>query len=257
MWWALAATGAGAGFLGALVGAGGGFLAVPALVLGFRLPPAQAAGMSLTMVAAGALAASAARLGRGQVRYRLGALFASASYPGALAGTWLAARLPAAAFAPAFGVLLLLLAGWLLRPPGARAPLRPSEADGRPSRSPGLPRTLVAAGASLATGCLATLFGIGGGPIQVPALIGLLGLPPAAAVATSQFILIFTAGVGAVAYMRSGVVPPGPALALAAGGVAGAWAGARCAARLSGRAVVWLLAGLMALTALRLLRGIG
>lgn len=66
--WGFAATGLVAGFVGALVGAGGGFIAVPALVLALGLTPLAAAGCSLAMVAVGAATSLVTHGRRGRVR---------------------------------------------------------------------------------------------------------------------------------------------------------------------------------------------
>lgn len=173
-------------------------------------------------------------------------MLAAAAYPGALLGPALAYRIPRQAFLAAFGALLLCLSVWLL----LRGPGWP--AGGR-RRRPGRRRWWLAGAASAAAGCVASLFGVGGGPLQVPVMLYLLGLPPLAAIATSQLIILCTAVVGAVVYLRAGAVPAWPAAALAGGAAVGAWLGARAAGRLPARALVVALAVALAATGVRLL----
>lgn len=85
----------------------------------------------------------------------------------------------------------------------------------------------------LAAGVLSGLFGIGGGVVIVPALIVLGGLGPQSATGTSLASLLLPVGaLGAWQYYRAGAVELGPALWIALGLLAGAWAGAQVALRL-------------------------
>lgn len=85
----LAAQGFSVGLFTGLVGAGGGFVIVPALVLWARLPMPVAVGTSLLVIALNAVAGFSGYLGHAQVDYALAASLAGA----AIAGSWLGARL--------------------------------------------------------------------------------------------------------------------------------------------------------------------
>ena len=78
-----AATSVALGFLigafGTLVGAGGGFLLVPLLVLGYGFAPADAVGTSLSLVFLNALSGSVAYLRQRRVDLSLGWKFAAAT----------------------------------------------------------------------------------------------------------------------------------------------------------------------------------
>lgn len=85
----------------------------------------------------------------------------------------------------------------------------------------------------LAAGVLSGLFGVGGGLIIVPALIILVGLPPATATGTSLFAILFPTGLlGVMEYWRRGNVRPIAGLWIAAGLFLGAFVGARLVQRL-------------------------
>src|SRR5262249_57780964 len=71
------------GAFGTLIGAGGGFLLVPLLVLGYHLQPAHAVGTSLSLVFLNAASGSAAYLRQRRVDLSLGWKFAAATIPGA------------------------------------------------------------------------------------------------------------------------------------------------------------------------------
>jgi len=104
--------GLGVGVLTGFLGVGGGFLVVPVLVLLARLPLARAAGTSLLVIAANALAGLAAHLlGPDAARLDLGlvAVFASVGIAGSLVGLGLAPRLPVRALQRGFAGLLFVV----------------------------------------------------------------------------------------------------------------------------------------------------
>jgi uncharacterized membrane protein YfcA len=110
-----AATGAGLGAITGLLGVGGGFLAVPALVsvLGFGM--AEAVGTSLLVITANSLAALAPRLGAaGHLDWAVVAPFTAAAVLGAWDGKRLADRLSGRVLQTAFAVTLLGVAALML-----------------------------------------------------------------------------------------------------------------------------------------------
>src|SRR5882672_8210675 len=83
----LAPLGFAIGFYGTLVGAGGGSLLVPALLLLFpQESPATVTAMSLAVVFFNAYSGTIAYMRMGRVDYRAGTLFTLASLPGAVFG---------------------------------------------------------------------------------------------------------------------------------------------------------------------------
>ncbi|MGW4162917.1 sulfite exporter TauE/SafE family protein [Streptomyces sp. NPDC004788] len=112
---AVAGAGAGLGAVTGVLGVGGGFLTVPALVqvVGLRMRPAV--GTSLLVVAVNALAALLARSGTAApLDWAVVAPFAGAAVLGAWDGRRLAARVPADRLRRAFGLLLLAVAALML-----------------------------------------------------------------------------------------------------------------------------------------------
>jgi len=117
----LALEGAAVGALTGLVGAGGGFVIVPALVLLGGMPMRRAAGTSLVVITANAVAALAGHLGHVAIQPRPTAILTAAAAAGALVGARLAGRAPEARLRRAFGVFVLLVAmGMLARSPYVR-----------------------------------------------------------------------------------------------------------------------------------------
>jgi uncharacterized membrane protein YfcA len=123
---ALAVQGAVVGAVTGLVGAGGGFLFVPAFALLWGMPMQRAVGTSLVVIALNALAALAGHLGHVAIRFELTLGLSAAAATGAWCGALLARRTPAAVLRRAFGVVVLLVAVWMLaRSPYLRGLLGP------------------------------------------------------------------------------------------------------------------------------------
>lgn len=110
----IALHGIGVGALTGLVGVGGGFLIVPALVLLSRIPMKQAIGTSLAIVAANSSAGFAGYLGSVSVDYGLMASFTAITVLGSFVGARVAHRLSPEALKKAFALFLLLVASHIL-----------------------------------------------------------------------------------------------------------------------------------------------
>lgn len=104
----------GVGVLTALIGAGGGFLIVPALVLVANVPVKEAVGSSLLIIAMNATSGVAGYVGQVAFDWRLVAWFTSIASIGAIAGTRLVRRLPAARIKQAFAIMILVLGTYLV-----------------------------------------------------------------------------------------------------------------------------------------------
>jgi len=104
----------GVGVLTGLVGIGGGFLVVPALVLLARVPMRQAVGTSLLVIAMNSASGFAGYLGTVKLDWAVLAGFTAIAVAGALAGTALVAHVPQAALKRGFAILLLLVGGFVL-----------------------------------------------------------------------------------------------------------------------------------------------
>ena len=102
------------GVLTGLVGVGGGFLIVPALVLLGKVPMKQAVGTSLLVIAMKSAAGFAGYLGQVEVQWGFMALFTAIAIGGILLGTWLVQFVPQAALKRSFAVFLLVMGGFIL-----------------------------------------------------------------------------------------------------------------------------------------------
>ncbi|GAC1657386.1 MAG: sulfite exporter TauE/SafE family protein [Gemmatimonadaceae bacterium] len=104
----------GVGLLTGLVGIGGGFLVVPALVVLGRVPMKHAVGTSLLVIAMNSVSGFAGYLGRVEVPWDFMAAFTAVAAVGILAGTYLVRFVSQGALKRAFAVFLLLMGGFIL-----------------------------------------------------------------------------------------------------------------------------------------------
>lgn len=104
----------GVGVLTGLVGIGGGFLVVPALVLLAKVPMRQAVGTSLLVIAMNSASGFAGYLGSVHLDWMFLASFTAASVAGALVGGMFASRVPQASLKRGFAVFLLAMGGFVL-----------------------------------------------------------------------------------------------------------------------------------------------
>jgi len=101
------------GFLTGLLGVGGGFLVVPALVVVLRMPITLAIGTSLLIIVLNAVSSLAARLGDLHLDWTIVGPFAIAAIVGTLAGKRVADALSGAVLTRAFAVMLVLVGGFV------------------------------------------------------------------------------------------------------------------------------------------------
>jgi uncharacterized protein len=106
--------GAGVGVLTGLLGVGGGFLVVPALVILVGLPMSQAVGTSLLVIAANSTAGLLGHMGSTWFDLTLVLIFASAGLVGTFFGARLASVLPSNRLRQGFAVFVIILAVFIL-----------------------------------------------------------------------------------------------------------------------------------------------
>ncbi len=253
----LLAAGALGGLLAGLFGVGMGVALVPAAVLAGPLlgvAPDVALRLGLGTALALTLPTSALAAWRQHARGALDvALFRRWAWPllaGAVLGAVAVAFVPAAWLARVFGVLALVVAGYLAfwpagsvlaaRPPGGALPV--------------------------SVGCFSALMGVGGGTLGVPAMV-LFGVPIGTAVATASGFGVLVAGPAALGLMAAGwgvegrpwgslgwVSLPMVALLLPVA-MAATPLGVRLAGRLPARVLRLAFAGFMALVGVKMLMG--
>ena len=232
------------GAFGTLIGAGGGFILVPVLLLLYpNEAPATITSISLIVVFFNALSGSIVYARAKKIEYKTGVTFALAAIPGSIFGAVTTASINRQKFDLLFGALLNIFSVLLLVRPGRKS----SGGETQRSRTEisRLSSLKLALGAVLSTGLgfLSSFLGIGAGFIYVPAFIYILDFPVQTATATSLFTLAFMSFTGAVTHLFAGPLHHGMSLALllTPGVILGAQLGARLSRRLHAD---WILRGL-------------
>lgn len=257
---ALVGLGLAVGAFGTLVGAGGGFILTPVLLILYPTDSAATiTAISLMVVFWNAASGSAAYAWQRRIDYRTGLIFAICTLPGSVIGALLVQFVSRRIFDVLMAALLAGLAIWILT--GRSGDHMGHELTGQARRLlidrsgtryeysvPVLQGALLSVG----VGFVATFLGIGGGIIHVPLLVGMLGFPVHVATATSHFILAIMSGSSTLTHVALGSFATGHglrrAIALSIGVVPGAQVGAAVSQRVTGRRIRQLLAvGLLAL----------
>jgi uncharacterized membrane protein YfcA len=261
----LAILGLGVGTFGTLVGAGGGFILTPVLLILYpHLSAAEVTSISLLVVFFNALSGSVAYARMRRIDYRSGARFALAAMPGSVLGALAVHLVPIRIFDAIMATVLAASALAVVR-------LRPHAERPQP-RGRTVQRQLVdrlgveyryrvplrrGVAYSVLVGFLSSFLGIGGGVLHVPLLVGTLGFPTHVATATSHFVLVFISGTASLTHLLGGVLTAGTglrrALALSLGVLPGAQLGARLSQRLPGPTIRRILGISLIALAARLL----
>lgn len=201
------------GVLGTLIGAGGGFILVPALLILYpSLSSGTLTGMSLAIVCCNAISGSIAYAYKKRIDYRSVLFFSVAAAPGALLGSYVTSLIPRKDFELGFGIVMIVMSLYLffsktysenLEVAKKKYPMRVLvDNEGNTHYlSYNLNLGVII---SIGVGFLSSLLGIGGGVIHVPALVRLLKFPVHIATATSHAILAIVALLGVFEHILRG-----------------------------------------------------
>lgn len=210
-------------FLGALVGAilgltgaGGGILAVPALVFGMGWPMQQATPVALVAVAGSAAVGALEAFRKRLVRYRAAFLMAALGVPATAVGARLARALPQWLLLGLFACVMLFVAFRLLRqtlsrkaPAQQASPLCVAHINPSTGRFDwSWPTALALAAIGSLTGLMTGLLGVGGGFIIVPLMRKLTDVSMHGIVATSLMVIALVGGGGVLATAMHGTALP-------------------------------------------------
>jgi len=290
---ALIAFGFVVGGYGTLVGIGGGPLIVPMLATFYSYDTLTVVAISILVVFCNTLSGTIAYLFERRIDVVSGTKFGLAAIPGALFCVLVLQHIHINVFSFLFGFFLLLLAFYIFLHPltvefagakgffwKARRARRNSLSSSRftfgdefistPKFTPGEPVERVITDASgnvfvyqvnerlgiwltATIGVFSTFLGIGGGLIQVPALVYVLSFPVHVATATSHYITAINAGFTLIPFLAAGIIPYKTALCIAVGAIGGAQIGAKLSNRVSGKNLLLLLVPVFILMGIKLM----
>ena len=207
----LVALGAAIGVYATAIGAGGGFLLTPLLLL--RHPDVQpefATTASLAIIVASSGLSSVVGLREGRVDRPVALAVSAVAMPAAVLGAGGTALLPRDVFAVGFGALLLGLALYLTLRPAAEAASAFASGWGRELADRGGERfvyhipVMRSILPMIAAAFTATLAGISGGPIKVPLMSRVMRMPHAVVVPTAYVLNTTTAAAGVAFHLAAG-----------------------------------------------------
>lgn len=230
------------GFSLGLVGGGGSILAVPMMIYIVGVPSAHLAiGTSALAVAANAASGLASHALAHTVKWRCGAIYATAGIVGALLGSTAGKTFD--------GQKLLFLFALVMIAVGVLT-LRRRTRSGMPGAECNRENAPKVLGYGLGTGLFSGFFGIGGGFLIVPGLVASTRMPMINAVGTSLVAVSAFGLTTALNYAFSGLVDWALAAVFIVGGVGGGFIGTRIARRLSAAgALTPVFAGLIFMVA--------
>lgn len=248
-----------------LMGTGGGFILAPILLLLYPGEnPETITSISLAVVFFNSLSGSIAYARAKRIDYRSGLIFSAATIPGAILGALTTPLIPRQIFDVAFGTLMVAASAFLFYCPSGGKQVQsdnPSQHLAEPSVKadarlhPFAYNPVIGAGICFFIGYITSLLGVGGGFIEVPAMVYLLNFPVHIATATSQFIVAVMAFAGSATHVAAGLFHRGVrrTVALAIGVVMGAQLGAWVSEHVHGNWIIRSLAIVLGFVGLRLI----
>jgi hypothetical protein len=267
--------GAAVGFLSGMFGVGGGFLMTPLLIFS-GVPAAVAVATEANQIVVSSVSGALAQWRRNNVDIKMGTVLLSGGGVGTIVGVWLVKILRETGqieliiallyviFLGAVGILMLIESVNALRksrsgkPTSRRRPGQHGWMHGLPFKMrfqrsklyiSAIPPFIL----GMLVGLLASIMGVGGGFIMVPAMIYLLRMPTNVVIGTSLFQIIFVTAFATVLHATTNqTVDVMLALLLMIGGVIGAQFGVVAGQKLRGDQLRALLALLVLGVAVRL-----
>jgi hypothetical protein len=223
------ASGSLVGFTLGLVGGGGSILAVPLLVYVVGVAsPHIAIGTSAIAVAVSAASNLAGHARARTVKWPCALVFALAGIAGAAGGAQLGKMVDGSRLLMLFGVLMVVVGLTMLRP--RKSGGNPDVKLTRETMPKLLPLLI---GVGFAVGALSGFFGIGGGFLIVPGLMGATAMPLINAIGSSLVSVTAFGLTTAVSYAWSGLIDWPLAFLFIVGGALGGLLGIRLAHHLA------------------------
>jgi len=260
-----------AGFLGSLLGLGGGIIVIPALTLMLHVDIRLAIGASIISVIATSNGAAASYVRDRLANLRVAMFLELGTTTGAIIGAYLAGIVHPRLLFILFSVILAYSAFAMLR--GRRLADEQTEVgaftrhlklsgsyfdDAAGMEIPYQPvRARLGLLLMLIAGTVSGLLGIGSGALKVPAMDLAMELPIKVSSATSNFMIGVTAAASAGVYFARGQIDPILAAPVALGVLGGAMLGSHSLGRIGSRAVrVIFVVVLVLISVQMLLKGI-
>lgn len=254
---------------GTIVGAGGGFLFVPALLLIFHMDPVVAAGSGLVIVLINSLSGVFGYAKQKKIHYRTGIMLASGALPGSFLGVWLLQIYSSGYFYLVFASLLVTLGIFLFVKNSPFEFAKRKEQMARSVEGGGLTEGEVAFPKSTTVetshiqvkwlvplgflmGVLSSYLGVGGGWLLIPILIYGFKVPTHHATATSIFSLCMYTTVGVFSQMYYGNIDWITVLWSGFGVIIGSQLGVLLSKKIPGKIIIQMLSLMLVIIGFRM-----
>ncbi|MCA0991923.1 sulfite exporter TauE/SafE family protein [Pseudalkalibacillus hwajinpoensis] len=245
-----------AGGYGTIVGAGGGFIFVPALLLIFQMNPVLASSTGMVIVLINSLSGVIGYARQNLIDYKTGLTIGISALPGSILGVWFLHRYSSQYFYVIFATILVALGVFLFSKTLNRSPKIPptllekeesdeSDGVGHPSFNWFIPL-------GITMGILSSYLGIGGGWLLVPILIYVFKLSTHHATATSIFSLCLYSSVGVLSQFFYGSIDWVSVMWGGSGVIIGAQLGVILSQRIPGKIIIQMLSVLLVIIGVRL-----
>lgn len=198
-------------------GAGGSILAIPLLVYLVGVPVQEATVISLMVVGYSALFGAWRKSRDHQVKGRAALVFSTTGLVGAWVGAFGHTLIQEDTILLLFGLLMVGVSVWSL---SRRRRMVSDHTEGC-AREFSIKCVSRALGMGFGVGILTGFFGIGGGFLIVPALIGVLGFPAPMAVGTSLMIIALTTVGGIIGHLEMASIEVGVTAIVVTGSLIG------------------------------------
>lgn len=261
-----------AGGYGTIVGAGGGFILVPALLLLFKMDPALAAGSGLVIVLINSLSGVFGYAKQHRIHYRIGIILGIGALPGSFLGVWLLQVYSSSYFYIVFATVLMVLGIFLFMKNAPFSRKIPSNkqtsesqmgattTDGEVAhKKPAMAQdanTRIKTKWLMPLGFLMGIFssylGIGGGWLLVPILIYVFKMSTHYATATSIFSLCIYSSFGVVSQFFYSSIDWIAVIWGGAGVIVGSQLGVMLAKKIPGRVIIKMLSLLLMVIGFRM-----
>ena len=242
---------------GVLVGAGGGFIIGPTLMLLFDFSPQSAVGTSILCVSIASLSGAISYLRLKIVDVRSTILFSIAAMPGAILAVIGLEKIDSALFNILFAIILFLTGLYVYWSPSksenknllkdfnkVNKNFWKTKREINTKADENYKYTFIepiATSVNVIFGFISSFFGIGGGPLRTPTLVYFFNFPVKVATATSVATMSIYTLFGSSAHFVSGNVEISAVIPLGIGGIFGSQFGVIISKRLKGRFVMKLL----------------
>lgn len=243
--------GAAAGFVGGLLGLGGGVILVPALTLICHVPVKTAIAASAFVVLVNAHVVSLQKSRLASVNISSAIILQLAALVFSLVGASISVQIDPLILSRLFaGAAFVIAVFMLVFGRGKAAPVSASRGHDDPFRKPARQGTLVFVAAL--SGTLAGALGVGGGIFLVPALQFIGRLPARVATATSSYTMAVTGAGAALVYLSSPYMRPAVTVLCLVGVAIGGIYGNRVGHAAKGRVINTIFAIVLLIVGVRM-----